>query len=352
MKKLLKNKKVIVALVLVLAFAVGGLTYAWFTVNAVGGTAPVQAGRLRLENRRFTEYGTELGEGDKVIPSHRVYYDRNGGVSKIVIIETGEDYGTIEIPDEWILTERWYDPATLIEPMPAEYAYKIGVELTNPNPDGLALAETVKIVDQLSDIVIRSGIDEDGNAVELEEEDFGGPFANMEELLEAYDGTGWAQDGDLLYAMADGTIENIIYFDADGNALGMIYWEYDYTVYEATGKYEYYVHMSPMPADAGLKLDLITTVGLTGQAGNLYQGCTMDVSSNFKSTQTVVEAIMALWGNDLDLRAVSSDFTIIELGGAQPFSTASYDGPMVKAAEVGEMDIQELVAIFFPGLNR
>lgn len=347
MKKLMKNKKVLVALVLALAVALGGFTYAWFTANTPAATAGVESGRLRLSANRFVEWYEIDPENDweRVGGAIRVYYngegrivDANGAVVDLShYLDPGKEYE---------LSGPWLEPGQIVQPM---YDALIGVELTNPNPDGLGLAETVKIDNTVTNIEIHSDIDPvTGNAIKLDTPLY---FADMQALANAYADV---SVNDLGYELDPGVVRNKMY-TIGGEVVGMLLWSYDKTAYDKTGEYVYYASISALPQGYNLTLDIISHVVMAPSAGNRFQGCVMDVTYKYDATQPIAEAIMAKWGGDLNLQAVNGPPEIVPLDStsgsfARSFNIEKFEGVHIAQADAARMTVAELAELFFPDL--
>ncbi len=347
MKKLMKSKKALVALALALLIAAGGFTYAWFTVNAEATNTDIQGGRLRLNAPRFVEWYETDEDYNRVGDPIRVYYDADGQI----VNENGTPVDiTYYLPTdkEYELSGPWLEPGQIVQP---EYDAFIGFELCNPNPDGLAIAEIVKIDNSLTNIEIWSDIDPvTGNAIQLITPQ---SYPNMAALAAAHPDVSLA---DLTYNLDPNLARNKVY-TIGGEVVGMLAWSYDKTVYTATGQYVYYATMSALPKGYDLTFDVVSEVILAPTAGNRFQGCVADVTSKYESTQPFTGAVKAKWGENINLQVVPQqgppDYVAIDSfpgTSARGFSIAAYDGPHLSIAEAQKMTAVELAAFFFPDL--
>jgi len=339
MKQLLKNKKVIVAFALALVFMIGGATYARFTVKGVPAGANIQAGRLRTPSYRFIEWIEQDDDGNDV-GAIRIYYDKDGNVLEGIS-------GTLDPAKEYIWRETWLDPAKLFEP---SIGGTIGIELRNPNPDGLAIPATVKVDNVLNKIVIWSALDDLGNAVPLDQ---GITFDSMAALAAAYPDD--VAVTDFQYSLREDDLQDKVFY-IGGEYVGMLAWLYDATIYDATGEYVYYVSLSALPKGYDLIVDFISDVQLAPEAGNIFQGCVADISFSHTATQVFVDACKAMWGNGIDLQMLngSGTPTRVDLNAgkvsASRFSIETFAGPHIASAEARRMTSQDLAKIFFPEL--
>lgn len=327
MKHLLKNKKVVVALALALVIALGGISYSWFTVNGVPSSANVQGGRLRMLTARYMEY-ENFDDGQ----IRRVYLDSNG-----LPLETLD-------PDIWWPTDSWVQAGRLYEPSSSGL---IGIELKNPNPDGLGIDSVTRIDNAVSNIYIWSGIDENGNATVL---DTPVAFKSMEEVAAAYADV---NASDLTFALDPSVVRHKMFY-LDGEYLGMLVWLYDQAQLKETGEYQYYVTMSALPAPNTCKVDLVSSIELAASAGNRFQGCQVEITAEYDSTQPIAEACMAIWGEQIDLQTVPGDPDEVHLDSVVSArgvnALQAFNGPRISIEDARGMSTEELARFFFPDL--
>lgn len=338
MKKLLKNKKVLVALTLVLVSAMIGGTFAWFTYSGAPGATEIQSGRLRVPAYRFIEWVGADDDGEDTGETVRVYYDSEGNVIDGMS-------GTPGVNDYW--GEDWLNPEALVEP---SLGGVVGIEVRNVNPDGLALPAIVKLDWNLNKIYIWSTLDENGNAVPLPAAE---EYDSMEELAAAYPDVN-VTDFDFDVRTA-GMSHKVFYIG--GEYVGMLLWNYDKTVYDATGEYVYYAALSALPEGHDLIVDFLADVGLAPEAGNRFQGSVADISFGHKATQALEDAVAALWGTSVNLQIASFDFDDVDInaGGGyttQGFNPVTFDGPHVSKVEARRMTVEDFAKVFFPGLYK
>lgn len=281
MKKVFKNKKVLVSMIMVCLLAASGITYAWFTANA-SAKANATMGFIRLSARQFEEYT----DGIDTTRLYMADFIDNAGVFDQAAYETAKE----DLSDDgFVPTAIWLDPAYYYQPTTEEDAPSLGFEIKNPIPDLNkmdTLPNIVKVGDLNGDLTIVAGIDDSGNAYALPDTD-------------------WVTHTNGIKAQIDAQALKI---KVDESKIGYSYWTTDdgvdvgyawaSAVDPVTNVKSYYILLAP-----GAFVDTVTMLHFDGEVmGNEYAGSIWDFASKWQAKQQISAALTADWGiTDMDL---------------------------------------------------